>query len=72
MEEKVQILIDKVRPYIQMHGGDVSLESIKNGVVKLKVSGSCSNCPLAHQTFDEMLGSMIKDEVPDIKKVEVI
>lgn len=75
MQEKVQKIIEKVRPYINMHGGDVSLVGIEEGthstgsglIVRLKVSGACVNCYLANQTFDGMLGSLIKEEVPEIK-----
>lgn len=69
MEKKVQKIIDKMRPYIQMHGGGVSLVDIKDGIVKLKVSGACVGCAMSDQTFDGMLGSMIKEEVPEIKNI---
>jgi len=71
MEEKVQKIIDKMRPYIKMHGGDVELLEIKEGIVKLKVSGACAGCYMSHVTFDEMLGGMIKEEVPEIKGVVI-
>ena len=67
MQEKVQKIIEKMRPYIQMHGDDVSLVDIKDGVVKIKVSGACVGCQLADETFNQMLGGMIKEEVPEIK-----
>ena len=69
MHEKIQKIIDKVRPYIQMHGGDVKLLEITDGIVKLKISGACVGCGLAHETFDIMIGGMIKEEVPEIKGV---
>ena len=69
MQEKVQKIIDKVRPYIQMHGGDVSVVDIKEGVVKLKVSGQCVGCSMADVTFDTMLGEMLKEEIPEIKEI---
>ena len=69
MENKVQKIIEKMRPYIQMHGGDVFLVDIKDGVVKLKVSGVCVDCPLSDETFNNMLGGMIKEEVPEIKQI---
>lgn len=58
-----------MRPYIQMHGGDVSLVDIKEGIVKLKVSGACVGCGLADETFNDMLGGMIKEEVPEVKEI---
>lgn len=67
MEQKIKKIIEKMRPYIQMHSGDVSLVEIKDGIVKIKVTGACAGCGLAHMTYNEMLGSMIKEEVPEIK-----
>jgi Fe-S cluster biogenesis protein NfuA len=69
MEEKVQKIIDKMRPYIQMHGGDVSLLEINDGIVKLKVSGACVGCGMHDETFNGMLGGMIKEEVPEVKDI---
>ena len=52
-----------------MHGGDVSFVDIKDGVVKIKVSGKCVGCQLADETFNQMLGGMIKEEIPEIKEI---
>ena len=71
MHKKVQKIIDKMRPYIVMHGGDVSLVDIKEGVVKLIVTGACVGCSLAHLTFGEMLGGIIREEIPEIKKIVI-
>jgi Fe-S cluster biogenesis protein NfuA len=71
MEEKVQKIIDEVRPYIMMHGGDVSLIDIKEGVVKLKIAGACVGCAMSDLTFDTMLGGMLKEKIPEIKKVVI-
>jgi len=69
MQKKVQKIIDKMRPYIQMHSGDVSLVDIKEGVVKLKVTGACAHCSMSDETFNQMLGGMIKEKVPEIKDI---
>ncbi len=69
MENKIKKIIEKMRPYIVMHGGDVSLVDIKEGVVKLKVSGACVGCSFSDETFNEMIGGMIKEEVPEIKQI---
>lgn len=77
MQNKIQKIIDKVRPYIQMHGGDVELLEVVESdpstgsgqVVKLKVSGACVGCRLADETFNHMLGGMIKEEVPEVKEI---
>ena len=69
MEEKIKKIIEKMRPYIQMHGGDVSLVDINDGVVKLRISGACAECQLSDETFNQMLGGMIKEEVPEVKDI---
>jgi Fe-S cluster biogenesis protein NfuA len=69
MENEVQKIIDEVRPYIIMHGGDVSLINIEKGVVKLKVTGACAGCSMSDLTFDTMLGGMLKEKVPEVKKI---
>lgn len=69
MQEKVQKIIEKVRPYIQMHGGDVSFVDIKEGIVKLKVTGACVGCSMADITFNEMIGGMLKEEMPEIEDI---
>ena len=69
MREKIQKIIDKIRPYIQMHGGDVFLIGIRGGTVTLKVTGSCSHCSLKNLTYNNMLGSILRQEIPEIKKI---
>lgn len=69
MQEKVQKIIDKMRPYIQMHGGDVALVEVKNEIVKIKVSGACVGCGFANETYNNMLSGMIKEEVPEVKDI---
>ena len=69
MESEVKTVLDKVRPYIQMHGGDVHLAGIKDGIVTLSVSGACVGCPLADLTYNRMLGEVLKKEVAGIKGV---
>jgi Fe-S cluster biogenesis protein NfuA len=71
MESEVKAILDKVRPYIQMHGGDVHLAGIKDGVVKLSVSGACVGCALAELTYNQMLGEILRKEVAGVKDVVV-
>lgn len=69
MQEKIEKIIEKVRPYIQMHGGDVVLLEITDGIVKLKVTGSCVGCSMADLTYQQVLGGAIKEEVPEVKEI---
>lgn len=69
VEERVRAVIDRVRPYIQSHGGDVWVSGIKAGVVTLKIDGACTHCPLANQTYNKMVGALIGEEVPEITDI---
>jgi Fe-S cluster biogenesis protein NfuA len=69
MQQKVEKIIEKIRPYIQMHGGDVELLEVKDGTVKIKVSGACVGCAMAGQTYNGMLDGMIREEVPEVKEI---
>lgn len=72
VEKKVNKILDKVRPYIQMHGGDVILLEVKKGSVTLKIYGACIGCPLVDLTYNKTLETLIKEEIPEIKKVIII
>jgi Fe-S cluster biogenesis protein NfuA len=65
----VNAVVEKVRPFIQMHGGDVSVTAIRDGVAHLVVSGSCAHCSLADLTYNKMLRSLLCKEVPGIVDV---
>ena len=69
IEDRVEKIIAKVRPYVNMHGGDVFLQNIKKGVVTLKVTGACADCSLSHITYNKMLGGILKEEIPEIKNI---
>ncbi|RMF94009.1 MAG: NifU family protein [Candidatus Schekmanbacteria bacterium] len=69
MIEKVKSVIDKIRPRLQMDGGDIELVSIEDNVVKVKLQGACHGCPGAQMTLKMGVERMIKEEVPEIKEV---
>ena len=73
MKEKVQKVIDRIRPMLQADGGDVELVDVKEGgVVEVKLQGACSGCPGAIYTLKNGIESMLKEEVPEIKEVKAV
>jgi len=72
LENKVEAVLKKIRPFIQMHGGDVRLVEIKGSIVTLKIFGTCVDCPLADLTYNKTIGALIREEVPQIKKVVIM
>lgn len=71
--DKVNKVIDTLRPYLQSDGGDVVVEDITNDmVVKVKLIGACGSCPFSMQTLKAGIELTLKKEIPDIKEVVAI
>ena len=70
MKEKVEAALNKVRPSLQADGGDVQLiEVTDDGVVKVKLMGACSGCPMSQMTLKMGIEKILKQEVPEVKEV---
>lgn len=69
MEERINALLTKVRPYIEMHGGDVRLLRIDGSTAVLKVYGACVNCGLASVTYNKTIGPLVVKEIEEIQDV---
>ena len=72
MKEKVQQVIEKLRPMLQADGGDVELVDVEDGVVKVRLQGACAGCPMSQMTLKNGIERMMKQEIPEVKSVENI
>jgi Fe-S cluster biogenesis protein NfuA len=72
VREKVEAALAKVKPSLQADGGDVELVDVKDGVVKLKLTGACSGCPMSAMTLQMGIERILKQQVPEIKKVVAV
>ena len=69
-KDKVKEVLDKIRPQLQMDGGDVELlEITDDGIVKVRLTGHCAGCMHAQQTLQFGIERAIKQFVPEIKSV---
>tara|TARA_Y100000590_G_scaffold205634_1_gene233139 strand:+ start:680 stop:1225 length:546 start_codon:yes stop_codon:yes gene_type:complete len=65
----VQILDTKIRPAVARDGGDIKFEEYKDGVVKVKLQGSCSGCPSSTMTLKQGVQNLLCHYVPEVKEV---
>ncbi len=72
MRERVEAVINRIRPAVQMDGGDIEFVDLVDGIVKLRLVGSCSGCPSSMFTLQQGIERAIRAEVPEIKGVEAI
>jgi Fe-S cluster biogenesis protein NfuA len=71
LEERVLRALDKVRPYLESHGGDVEILGIDDGAVRLKLQGSCHGCSSSAATLKTAIEESIYESAPDIISLEV-
>lgn len=70
MEDQVKKALEKVRPMLQADGGDVELIEVAGGIVKVRLKGACSGCPMSQLTLKNGIERMLRQAVPEIKAVE--
>ena len=69
MREKVQQVIEKIRPLLQRDGGDIQLVDVADGIVKVRLQGACGSCPMSAMTLKMGVEKQLKQEIPEIKEV---
>lgn len=71
MREKVEAALNDLRKPLQMDGGDVELVDVneENGVVKVKLTGACSSCPMSQMTLKMGIEQNLKEKIPEITEV---
>lgn len=73
MEEQVRRTIDeKIRPGVQLDGGDIELVRIDGGVVTIRLFGACDGCPMSPVTLRAGVERILRQEVPDIIEVVAV
>lgn len=73
MQEKVQAVLDQVRPMLQRDGGDVELvEVTPENIVKVKLQGACGSCPMSTMTLKMGIEKAIKEQIPEIVEVQQV
>jgi Fe-S cluster biogenesis protein NfuA len=72
VEQEVREALEEVRPHLQADGGDIDFVEIKDGVVKVRLKGSCVGCPMSQMTIKWGVENFLKKKIPGIKSVEAI
>ena len=69
MKEKVQEVLEMIRPSLQADGGDVELVDVtEEGIVKVRLTGHCAGCPMSTMTLKNGIERILKQEVPEEKE----
>ena len=71
LEERVAQALERVRPYMESHGGDVELLAIENGIAKLRLEGSCKTCAASSATLELAVRQALEEAAPDLEGMDV-
>ena len=72
MRDKVQQVLDTIRPALEADGGDVELVDVKDGIVSVKLTGHCAGCPMSTMTLKNGIERVLKQEIKDVKEVVAV
>jgi Fe-S cluster biogenesis protein NfuA/nitrite reductase/ring-hydroxylating ferredoxin subunit len=71
LDERVAEALEQVRPYMESHGGDVELLSLNDGVARIRLRGSCSDCAASSVTLELAIKQALEEAAPDLERLEV-
>lgn len=72
IENKINEVLNKIRPYLNHDGGDVEFVKFENGICYVKLQGACAGCMFADMTINNTVEEILTAEVPEVIKVENI
>jgi Fe-S cluster biogenesis protein NfuA len=73
IKEKVEPVIEKIRPMLQADGGDIELVDVEDdGTVKVRLVGACAGCAMSQYTLKVGVERILMKEVPEVKVVEAV
>ena len=72
VKDKVEKALKELRPQLQADGGDLEYVGFDNGIVKVKLKGSCNGCPMSAMTLQWGVENFLKKHIPEVTKVEAV
>ena len=73
IRQQVEKALETIRPYLKADGGDVELVKVTpEGIVEVKLTGACSDCPMSQMTLRAGVERALIKEVPGIRRVEAV
>lgn len=67
----VEQALDDIRPYLRSHGGEVEVVEVRSGVVRVRLTGSCSGCTASAITLQHGVEEALRDHLPGFRGLEV-
>ena len=72
MIDRIQAVLEEIRPALQADGGDLEFIDFNEGVVVIRMKGACGNCPMSMMTLKNGIEARLKSRIPEVQGVESI
>jgi Fe-S cluster biogenesis protein NfuA len=70
--ERVEAVLERVRPFMQADGGDIELVEITGNSADVKLTGMCAGCPSAHMTLYLGVETALREEIPEFENLRLL
>lgn len=72
LREKVEEVLEKIRPNLKAEGGDIELLDIKDSVIYVRLLGACATCSMSGLTVKNWVEAALKKEFPELDSVKAV
>lgn len=70
--ERVEAVLERVRPFLQADGGDIELIEVQGNSAKVRLTGMCAGCPSAHMTLYMGVEMALREEIREFEELVVV
>ena len=70
--ERIEAVLDRVRPFMQADGGDIELVDVAGNSADVRLTGMCAGCPSAHMTLYLGVENALRDEIPEFETLRLL
>lgn len=70
--EEINAVLTEIRPMLALHAGNIEFAGYADGIVKVRLLGTCQGCPLSQLTLKAGVEELLRERVPGVKGVEAV
>lgn len=70
--ERVEAVLERIRPFLQADGGDIELIEVQGNSAKVRLTGMCAGCPSAHMTLYMGVEMALREEIREFEELHVV
>lgn len=72
IRDRVEEVLDRIRPAVMMDGGNIELVDVVDGVVSVRLLGACHGCPSSTATLQFGIEQALKDHIPEVERLVAV